>query len=229
MRLTVADAYVGAGVARRVRAPGLMAELEPFRLRLSGMALEGTSTLVGEVVGERGSAPRPLPLRGRYDVATGEARFDGGPATLTSDEVEFVVQFSFRLEDGSPQDGVASELVGSVTTSTRVETADARWVGVEERSEPIPVPDPARMRAGPSPRGGQILLEGEAGAAAGGAGIQVLRYTPELEVPEVSSAPVRFSGAFILELPGEPGDVLLVRARTERGHSDAVTVTVDED
>ncbi len=222
VRLDLAPRYQGAGVVRRDQL-GAAPELEFFRLTLSELTLAG-GRVRGFAVAEGGE--HPLALDGPYDPASGQARFEGGTAGLTTPQIELVVRFGFRLEEGGPPAGVASELVGFIATATTTGTTDGRWIAIEDRPDPLPVPIPDLIRVTPSARVGRVIVEGEPGASVGGAGIQILRFSPEREVPEVQSVAVRFSGEFVLEIAGRTGDLLLVRALSGGRMSDAAPVPV---
>ncbi|MEL6185325.1 MAG: hypothetical protein AAFU79_11940, partial [Myxococcota bacterium] len=183
-----------------------------------------------EVTG-RAEAPAggpPWLLTGRYDLEADQYRFDGATtAVLTASTAEQVVSFAFRAEDGRPEDMVASELVGSVSTATPGSTANGRWLGVEDVPDQVPPPDPALISITPSPtRVGEFVVEGAPGASVGGAGIQVFRFTPARETPDVFTFPVEFSGEFAFPLVANPGDIVLFRAQVARRNGDAAIVTV---
>jgi hypothetical protein len=220
--LDLAPAYDAAGVVRVTRALRPEPELRPFRMRLEDMRLAG-----GRIQGRaRGPAAPALELDARFDPSTDQVRFEGGAAALTSTRAERVTRLGFRLEEGGPADGVASELVGFVATATAGVTTDGRWVAVEARSDRLPPPDASLITVRASPQVGRVVVQGAEGASPRAAGLQILRFSPERAAPEVFGASVRSGGAFELELPGAPGDVLLLRAQIARRSSDAAVVEV---
>lgn len=224
VELDLAPTYDGVGVARIARQLSLQPELRVFELRFEQMRLAG-GRVQGELTGE---GSQVFLLDGRYDAAGTQVRFDGRSGTLTSTGTELVVNFGFRLEEGGPVDGVASELVGFVATATLGATAEGRWIAVEDRPDRLDTPDPSRVSVGPSTRIGRVIVEGASGASVGGAGLQIIRYSVDLDVPDVFSTPVGFDGDFILEIPGVPGDVLLLRAQSARRSSGAAALRIPE-
>lgn len=222
-QLDLAPNYLGTGVVRVSRELQPLTPLRAFRFRLQNVTLSG-----GQVSAEvQREAARAFTLSGRYDVVANQVRFDPNTrATLTSSATEQTVTFGFRPEDGLPSDGVASELVGFVSTATIGTTTSGRWVGVEDVADQVPTPDASLISVTPSNRVGRVILEGQAGSTMGGAGVQVFRFSPELETPDVQSVPVRFSGAFALELPAVPGDIILIRGQVARRNGDAAIIPV---
>lgn len=221
----LAAAYLGTGVVTVDREGAFLPSLRPFRFRFD-VASAGALELAG-AIGPRGSSPR-TPIEGTFDRAAGRILVRAFEAPLTAPRAEQVVRFEARADDGAPDDGIASDLTGSVDTATRSETTRGRWVAIEVGPDPLPPPDLQRIRLARSERPGRLLLEGEPGASVGGAGLQILRFSPELEVPQVTTIPVGFSGAFLVDVPAEVADVLLLRAQASGRSGDASVLTVPE-
>lgn len=200
--------YLGIGVVRVDGELGQNAYLRSFEFVLEDLLLIG-GTVSGSARNLEGTAP--FRLDGSYDRDNNQMRFSGGSGAVTSTATEQVVRFGFRPDDGVPVDGVASELIGFVDTATQGATSSGRWVAVVDGPDKLDAPDPTRISITASERLGVYIIEGLSRASPGGAGLQVMRFSPELDVPRVETVPVEFSGAFIIDAIALPGDIIVLR------------------
>lgn len=219
--LDLAPRYLGVGVVRVDRELGTASALRAFELELTDLVLAGGT--VSGTAGHLQGGPR-LRLNGTYDRENAQIRFTGGTGALTSTRSEQVARFGFRPEEG-PADGVAADLVGFIDTATVGATTSGRWVAVDP-GQALDPPDRSRVSVAPSSRLGYYEVTGAAGASLGGAGVQILRFSLELDVPEAFVVPVRFSGEFIDDLRALPGDVLVLRAQAAGRFSHGIAVPV---
>lgn len=229
--LDVAERYIGTGVIQ-IAGDGLTRDtLQVFQLELTNM--EGTSSEVtGSVRSNLGGTP--LNFSGRYDIATGEVDTNGGEGSLTSDIVEQIIQFNFIMEEGAPEDGIASNLAGLVATARETNNGVLRtngwWVATEDNPDitpPSPVKDMISVSASPRSNS-HIIISGEPLSTTGGAAIQFIRFSTEIDTPQELTRPVDFSGEFSFEIRAVEGDILLVRANNVGRYSPAISIEVTE-
>lgn len=212
VELALAAGYDVTGVARLLPDGQTPAALKPVRFRYEALAV-GSGALVGTLA----TADREVEIAGDIDTVTGEFTIAPFAFALTGTITEQVVELGGVGFDGLPEDGRIDEMSGFLRTELRTEggrgAVQAYTVAASRGAARPAKPDVSKITTAPAGLG-RTQVTGSAGAMAPSTGVELFVHGLAQAAPDFVVIQGRADGSFVVDVPGSPGDLVVVRGRT---------------
>ncbi|MFO0728809.1 MAG: hypothetical protein U1E65_33835 [Myxococcota bacterium] len=218
--LVLSDAYDITGVARVLPDGSAADHLVSFRFAYQGLVTSGGSVVGKFVLGSAETA-----LHGDFEAATGNFSFMGISAALTASASQSIDQIGGTGFDGTPTDAVADDLTGFVRARLGARVDQGQYVAATRRANRPDAPSAAMISIKKSDLGAAAVTA-PGGTFPSKVGVELFTYGLAPGAPSFTLLQAEADGSLSGSIPGNPGDIALVRMRQVGVAGVAVPVTI---